>query len=182
MVIYTAYTCRIAEVNSWDLVQRKNKGMMPYHTRSHLNTRTKPVHALSSFCISVSLGKVIVCRKPIRKWPCGLPLDKHTLLCVFRVTFNCSHTLTGKHILVWWCWATKLQNYVATNCRIKYFWHQISLSFFVHPNRCQSSLAQTLPPEEAPVDRPYWSNEDPDMPLPFDLFDIISRVESLLWR
>ncbi|KAL7831233.1 hypothetical protein SRHO_G00307360 [Serrasalmus rhombeus] len=47
---------------------------------------------------------------------------------------------------------------------------------------CQSSLAQTLPPEEAPVDRPYWSNDDPDMPLPFDLSDIISRVESLLWR
>ncbi|XP_017548598.1 alpha-ketoglutarate-dependent dioxygenase FTO [Pygocentrus nattereri] len=49
-------------------------------------------------------------------------------------------------------------------------------------DRCQSSLAQTLPPEEAPVDRPYWSNDDPDMPLPFDLSDIISRVESLLWR
>ncbi|KAI4888601.1 hypothetical protein NFI96_005601 [Prochilodus magdalenae] len=48
-------------------------------------------------------------------------------------------------------------------------------------DRCQSSLAQTLPPEEAPVDRPYWSNDDPDMPLPFDLSDIISRVESLLW-
>ncbi|KAA0723410.1 Alpha-ketoglutarate-dependent dioxygenase FTO [Triplophysa tibetana] len=47
--------------------------------------------------------------------------------------------------------------------------------------RCQSSLAQTLPPEEAPVDRPFWSNEDPDMPLPFDLSDIISRVESLQW-
>lgn len=49
-------------------------------------------------------------------------------------------------------------------------------------DRCQSSLAQTLPPEEAPVDRPYWSNEDPDMPLPFDLSEIINRVESLLWR
>ncbi|KAK7170370.1 hypothetical protein R3I94_000558 [Phoxinus phoxinus] len=49
-------------------------------------------------------------------------------------------------------------------------------------DRCQSSLAQTLPPEEAPVDRPYWSNDDPDMPLPFDLSDIINRVESLLWR
>ncbi|KAI5626184.1 alpha-ketoglutarate-dependent dioxygenase FTO isoform X2 [Silurus asotus] len=49
-------------------------------------------------------------------------------------------------------------------------------------DRCQSSLAQTLPPEEAPVDRPYWSSDDPDMPLPFDLSDIISRVESLLWR
>ncbi|XP_051992288.1 alpha-ketoglutarate-dependent dioxygenase FTO-like [Xyrauchen texanus] len=49
-------------------------------------------------------------------------------------------------------------------------------------DRCRSSLAQTLPSEEAPVDRPYWSNEDPDMPLPFDLSDIINRVESLLWR
>ncbi|XP_042616255.1 alpha-ketoglutarate-dependent dioxygenase FTO-like isoform X2 [Cyprinus carpio] len=49
-------------------------------------------------------------------------------------------------------------------------------------DRCQSSLAQTLPAEEAPADRPYWSNEDPDMPLPFDLSEIINRVESLLWR
>uniref|UniRef100_A0A8C1Z4D0 Alpha-ketoglutarate-dependent dioxygenase FTO n=1 Tax=Cyprinus carpio TaxID=7962 RepID=A0A8C1Z4D0_CYPCA len=49
-------------------------------------------------------------------------------------------------------------------------------------DRCQSSLAQTLPAEEAPADRPYWSIEDPDMPLPFDLSEIINRVESLLWR
>ncbi|KAI1890133.1 hypothetical protein AGOR_G00170510 [Albula goreensis] len=49
-------------------------------------------------------------------------------------------------------------------------------------DRCQSSLAQTLPPEEAPVNRPHWGEEDPPMPLPFDLTDIISRVESLLWR
>uniref|UniRef100_A0A8C1NG85 Alpha-ketoglutarate-dependent dioxygenase FTO n=1 Tax=Cyprinus carpio TaxID=7962 RepID=A0A8C1NG85_CYPCA len=41
-------------------------------------------------------------------------------------------------------------------------------------DRCQSSLAQSLPPEEAPFDRPYWSNEDPDMPLPFDLSEIIN--------
>lgn len=48
--------------------------------------------------------------------------------------------------------------------------------------RCHSSLAQTLPPEEAPVDRPFWGVDDPTMPLPFDLADIINRVESLLWR
>lgn len=48
--------------------------------------------------------------------------------------------------------------------------------------RCHSSLAQTLPPEEAPVDRPFWGGDDPGMPLPFDLADIITRVESLLWR
>uniref|UniRef100_I3J3T1 Alpha-ketoglutarate-dependent dioxygenase FTO n=1 Tax=Oreochromis niloticus TaxID=8128 RepID=I3J3T1_ORENI len=49
-------------------------------------------------------------------------------------------------------------------------------------DRCHSSLAQTLPPEEAPVDRPFWGVDDPSMPLPFDLADIINRVESLLWR
>uniref|UniRef100_A0A3B5MC34 Alpha-ketoglutarate-dependent dioxygenase FTO n=1 Tax=Xiphophorus couchianus TaxID=32473 RepID=A0A3B5MC34_9TELE len=42
-------------------------------------------------------------------------------------------------------------------------------------DRCHSSLAQTLPPEEAPVDRPFWGVDDPGMPLPFDLADIISR-------
>ncbi|XP_020505215.2 alpha-ketoglutarate-dependent dioxygenase FTO [Labrus bergylta] len=49
-------------------------------------------------------------------------------------------------------------------------------------DRCHSSLAQTLPPEEAPVDRPFWGVDDPGMPLPFDLADIINRVELLLWR
>ncbi|XP_042343882.1 alpha-ketoglutarate-dependent dioxygenase FTO [Plectropomus leopardus] len=49
-------------------------------------------------------------------------------------------------------------------------------------DRCHSNLAQTLPPEEAPVDRPFWGVDDPSMPLPFDLADIINRVESLLWR
>ncbi|XP_068614486.1 alpha-ketoglutarate-dependent dioxygenase FTO-like [Brachionichthys hirsutus] len=49
-------------------------------------------------------------------------------------------------------------------------------------DRCHSNLSQTLPPEEAPVDRPFWGVDDPSMPLPFDLADIINRVESLLWR
>ncbi|KAL1007453.1 hypothetical protein UPYG_G00086970 [Umbra pygmaea] len=49
-------------------------------------------------------------------------------------------------------------------------------------DRCHSNLAQTLPPEEAPVDRPFWATDEPSMPLPFDLADIINRVESLLWR
>ncbi|CAL8360295.1 unnamed protein product [Gadus morhua 'NCC'] len=47
---------------------------------------------------------------------------------------------------------------------------------------CHSSLAQTLCPEEAPVDRPFWGPDHPSMPLPFDLADIVNRVESLLWR
>lgn len=32
------------------------------------------------------------------------------------------------------------------------------------------------------MDRPFWGVDDPGMPLPFDLADIITRVESLLWR
>lgn len=32
------------------------------------------------------------------------------------------------------------------------------------------------------MDRPFWGGDDPGMPLPFDLADIINRVESLLWR
>lgn len=32
------------------------------------------------------------------------------------------------------------------------------------------------------MDRPFWGVDDPSMPLPFDLADIINRVESLLWR
>lgn len=32
------------------------------------------------------------------------------------------------------------------------------------------------------MDRPFWGVDDPGMPLPFDLADIINRVESLLWR
>ena len=48
--------------------------------------------------------------------------------------------------------------------------------------RCHSTLAQSLPPEEVPVDRPFWGLDDAAMPLPFDLADIINRVESLLWR
>ncbi|XP_046898284.1 alpha-ketoglutarate-dependent dioxygenase FTO [Hypomesus transpacificus] len=49
-------------------------------------------------------------------------------------------------------------------------------------DRCHSTLAQSLPPEEVPVDRPFWGLDDAAMPLPFDLADIINRVESLLWR
>uniref|UniRef100_A0A0F8C8W2 Alpha-ketoglutarate-dependent dioxygenase FTO n=1 Tax=Larimichthys crocea TaxID=215358 RepID=A0A0F8C8W2_LARCR len=58
---------------------------------------------------------------------------------------------------------------------------QSSLERSWKKGRCHSSLAQTLPPEEAPVDRPFWGVDDPSMPLPFDLADIINRVESLLW-
>ncbi|KAJ3593313.1 hypothetical protein NHX12_005648, partial [Muraenolepis orangiensis] len=48
--------------------------------------------------------------------------------------------------------------------------------------RCHCSLAQTLGPQEAPVDRPFWGPGDPAMALPFDLAGIVNRVESLLWR
>ncbi|KAM9048536.1 alpha-ketoglutarate-dependent dioxygenase FTO isoform 6-T6 [Megaptera novaeangliae] len=46
--------------------------------------------------------------------------------------------------------------------------------------RCQSRIARTLPADQKPECRPYWEKDDPSMPLPFDLTDIISELRSLL--
>ncbi|XP_012588652.1 PREDICTED: alpha-ketoglutarate-dependent dioxygenase FTO [Condylura cristata] len=46
--------------------------------------------------------------------------------------------------------------------------------------RCQSRIARTLPLDQKPECRPYWEKEDPSMPLPFDLTDIISELKVLL--
>ncbi|XP_058899761.1 alpha-ketoglutarate-dependent dioxygenase FTO [Kogia breviceps] len=46
--------------------------------------------------------------------------------------------------------------------------------------RCQSRIARTLPADQKPECRPYWEKDDPSMPLPFDLTDIISELRALL--
>ncbi|XP_019587929.2 alpha-ketoglutarate-dependent dioxygenase FTO isoform X4 [Rhinolophus sinicus] len=46
--------------------------------------------------------------------------------------------------------------------------------------RCQSRIARTLPADQKPECRPYWEKDDPSMPLPFDLTDIISELRGLL--
>nr|XP_015223912.1 PREDICTED: alpha-ketoglutarate-dependent dioxygenase FTO [Lepisosteus oculatus] len=46
--------------------------------------------------------------------------------------------------------------------------------------RCHSRLAQTLPPDEAPMCRPDWHDDDSSMPLPFDLKAIIDALERVL--
>lgn len=46
--------------------------------------------------------------------------------------------------------------------------------------RCQSRIARTLPADQKPECRPYWEKDDPSMPLPFDLTDIVSELRGLL--
>ncbi|XP_042637666.1 alpha-ketoglutarate-dependent dioxygenase FTO [Orycteropus afer afer] len=46
--------------------------------------------------------------------------------------------------------------------------------------RCQSRIARTLPADQKPECRPYWEKDDPSMPLPFDLTDIISELKGQL--
>ncbi|XP_021116553.1 alpha-ketoglutarate-dependent dioxygenase FTO isoform X3 [Heterocephalus glaber] len=45
--------------------------------------------------------------------------------------------------------------------------------------RCQSRVARTLPGDQKPECRPYWEKDDPSMPLPFDLADIVSELREL---
>jgi len=49
-----------------------------------------------------------------------------------------------------------------------------------YSSRCQSRIARTLPVDQKPECRPYWEKDDPSMPLPFDLTDIVSELRSLL--
>ncbi|XP_041125198.1 alpha-ketoglutarate-dependent dioxygenase FTO isoform X1 [Polyodon spathula] len=46
--------------------------------------------------------------------------------------------------------------------------------------RCQSRLAKTLPADEEPICHPYWSDHNASMPLPFDLQEILSRLEDIV--
>ncbi|GAB5582272.1 alpha-ketoglutarate-dependent dioxygenase FTO isoform X8 [Prionailurus iriomotensis] len=46
--------------------------------------------------------------------------------------------------------------------------------------RCQSRIARTLPVDQKPECRPYWEKDDPSMPLPFDLTDVVSELRGLL--
>uniref|UniRef100_A0A8C8Z2T4 Alpha-ketoglutarate-dependent dioxygenase FTO n=1 Tax=Prolemur simus TaxID=1328070 RepID=A0A8C8Z2T4_PROSS len=46
--------------------------------------------------------------------------------------------------------------------------------------RCQCRIARTLPVDQKPECRPYWEKEDPSMPLPFDLTDIVSELRGQL--
>ncbi|XP_010627986.1 alpha-ketoglutarate-dependent dioxygenase FTO [Fukomys damarensis] len=45
--------------------------------------------------------------------------------------------------------------------------------------RCQSRVARTLPGDQKPECWPYWEKDDPSMPLPFDLTDIVSELREL---
>uniref|UniRef100_A0A4W3KBV6 Alpha-ketoglutarate-dependent dioxygenase FTO n=2 Tax=Callorhinchus milii TaxID=7868 RepID=A0A4W3KBV6_CALMI len=44
--------------------------------------------------------------------------------------------------------------------------------------RCQSRLVNNLPIDDQPECRPHWQDEDPDMPLPYDLQETISCLRN----
>ncbi|XP_049720150.1 alpha-ketoglutarate-dependent dioxygenase FTO isoform X3 [Elephas maximus indicus] len=46
--------------------------------------------------------------------------------------------------------------------------------------RCQSRIARTLSVDQKPECYPYWEKDDPSMPLPFDLTDIVSELRGQL--
>lgn len=46
--------------------------------------------------------------------------------------------------------------------------------------RCQARVVRTLPAQQKPDCRPYWEKDDPSMPLPFDLTDVVSEIRSQL--
>ncbi|ETE63133.1 hypothetical protein L345_11107, partial [Ophiophagus hannah] len=50
-----------------------------------------------------------------------------------------------------------------------------------HPSlRCHSPLSENLPDDEKPKCQPYWEDNDPSMPLPFNLEDIIFELQTML--
>lgn len=46
--------------------------------------------------------------------------------------------------------------------------------------RCQSRIVRNLPANQKPDCRPYWEKDDPSMPLPFDLTEVVSELRSQL--
>ncbi|XP_052022061.1 alpha-ketoglutarate-dependent dioxygenase FTO [Apodemus sylvaticus] len=46
--------------------------------------------------------------------------------------------------------------------------------------RCQSRVVRNLPAQQKPECRPYWEKDDPSMPLPFDLTDVVSELRGQL--
>ncbi|OXB64268.1 hypothetical protein ASZ78_002983 [Callipepla squamata] len=49
-----------------------------------------------------------------------------------------------------------------------------------HIGRCQSDAAESLPEEQKPECHPFWTKEESNMPLPFDLEEIIVHLQSLV--
>ncbi|XP_075693619.1 alpha-ketoglutarate-dependent dioxygenase FTO [Rhinoderma darwinii] len=46
-------------------------------------------------------------------------------------------------------------------------------------NRCRCSLVKSLPVDQRPRCYPYWEDDDPSMPLPFNLSRILTKLENL---
>ncbi|KAI6077590.1 Alpha-ketoglutarate-dependent dioxygenase FTO isoform X1 [Aix galericulata] len=55
------------------------------------------------------------------------------------------------------------------------------LALSKHPIKCQSEAAESLPEDQKPECHPFWTNDECNMPLPYDLEEKERRVmDSLL--
>nr|XP_009676702.1 PREDICTED: alpha-ketoglutarate-dependent dioxygenase FTO [Struthio camelus australis] len=46
--------------------------------------------------------------------------------------------------------------------------------------RCQSQAAESLPEDQKPECHPFWTDDDSNMPLPYDLEEVIANLQSLV--
>nr|DBA17061.1 TPA: hypothetical protein GDO54_002568 [Pyxicephalus adspersus] len=46
--------------------------------------------------------------------------------------------------------------------------------------RCKCKLAKSLPADQRPQCYPYWEEDDPSFPMPFDLTKTLSELEHLI--
>ncbi|XP_035192412.1 alpha-ketoglutarate-dependent dioxygenase FTO isoform X1 [Oxyura jamaicensis] len=46
--------------------------------------------------------------------------------------------------------------------------------------RCQSEAAESLPEDEKPECHPFWTNDECNMPLPYDLEEVIAQLQNLV--
>ncbi|KFV83071.1 Alpha-ketoglutarate-dependent dioxygenase FTO, partial [Struthio camelus australis] len=45
---------------------------------------------------------------------------------------------------------------------------------------CQSQAAESLPEDQKPECHPFWTDDDSNMPLPYDLEEVIANLQSLV--
>lgn len=46
--------------------------------------------------------------------------------------------------------------------------------------RCQSEAAESLPEDQKPECHPFWTNDECNMPLPYDLEEVIAHLQNLV--
>ncbi|KFQ44344.1 Alpha-ketoglutarate-dependent dioxygenase FTO, partial [Nestor notabilis] len=45
---------------------------------------------------------------------------------------------------------------------------------------CQSEAAESLPEDQKPESHPFWTDDECNMPLPYDLEEVIADLQNLV--